>query len=345
MEIGRRAFLALGGLVTTLSTGAAARGRSLQGSREAVRSNVGHFSSGGPTERADYERITIPYKARKGIEWPNGARIAAICYIAAEYWEANIFSEDPKVKRSRDWLLMSEYSWYGFQNAIFRSMDLFDRHGLRTSALLSGLAGQYYPQIVEELKDRGHEIAAHEWDQSKSAWNQTRAEERESIRKTTTILEKAGGVRPVGWINPGARCSEDTVEFLVNENYLWHGDLRDDDLPYGVRYQGKTIVRIPHINSTHNDFTYYGFGGTRDFKFSPQKAFEYMKDVVDAYLERSKEEPLMMQIGHHPFVGANPARIVGIDKFLEYMRSKPGIWWCTYKDVAEYWKKTYLGGV
>lgn len=344
MKLGRRSFLSLGGLGATLSALSSSTSRAFQSSRETAGMNVGHFSKGGPTERADYERLSIPYKERKRILWPGGARIAAICYIAVEYWEENTISQDSKVKRKRDWLELSEHSWYNFQNAVFRSMDLFEEHGLKTSALVSGSAAQYYPQIIKELKDRGHEIAGHEWDQSKSSWNMTRDEERDSIRKTTAILQKVSGVRPVGWINPGARCSEDTIELLANENYLWHGDLRDDDLPYGIRYKGNTIVRIPHVNNTHNDFAYYGGGGTRDFKFSPQKAFEYLKDVVDAYVARSAQEPILMIIGNHPFVGSNPARIVGIDKALAYMRSLPGIWWCTYKEVAEYWKKTYLAG-
>src|SRR5258706_8282916 len=116
MKIGRRSLLALGGLGATLSALGTGAARAFQTSTETSSSGVGHFSKGGPTERGDYERLSIPYKERKKVVWPGGARIAAICYIAVEYWEENTVSQDPKVKRKRDWLELSEHSWYNFQN-------------------------------------------------------------------------------------------------------------------------------------------------------------------------------------------------------------------------------------
>lgn len=302
----------------------------------------GYFSKGGPMERADYERIKIPYKERKKATWPKAARLAVSFYIAAEYWEEGMGQEHDPIKRGPDWMSISQRSWYNFECGIFRSMEMFDKYGVKVSGLVSGLAAEYYPEIIKELAERGHEIAAHEWDQNLGSWKMTREEERESVRRTTRMVEKASGARPVGWINPGARPTSDTVEFLAAENYLWHGDLRDDDIPYGIRYNGKVLIRIPHCNLTHNDFSYFGLGGVGDFKFSPRTAVEYVKETLDAYVERSKEELLMMQLGNHPFVGSHPDRLVALDRILTYVKSLPGVWICTYKDIAEYWKNTYI---
>jgi hypothetical protein len=42
---------------------------------------------GGMTERADYTKIKIPYTERKGVTFPDGARVAVTFEFAAEYFE------------------------------------------------------------------------------------------------------------------------------------------------------------------------------------------------------------------------------------------------------------------
>ena len=127
---------------------------------------------------------------------------------------------------------------------------------------------------------------------------------------------------------------------VPGDDFQWHGDLRDDTLPYGIRYNGKTIVRIPHCNYTHNDPAVFGRAPT-DFHFSPQKGFEYSKETIEAQLEWAEHEPSVMQIGIHPFFGCYPDRMLTFDRTFAYLRSLPKskVWLCTYKELAEYWKK------
>lgn len=62
---------------------------------------------------------------------------------------------------------------------------------------------------------------------------------------------------PLGWLNPGAGCSERTFEILVDEGYLWNGDLRDDDLPYVIEVKGKILIEIPHRTMATNDLAWW----------------------------------------------------------------------------------------
>ena len=360
MGIGRRGFLAsLGGVGTALGALAGASSFSFaqqgagQGSGAAPRRTPGlsegksGFMTPGPkggfTERADYTKIKVPYKERKGVTFPDGARVAVLFELAAEYWEGGVAEQGPPGARTPNWNNISRTSWFNWEVGIPRAMDVLGRYDLKSTAIFNALGALYYPEIAKELADKGHEIAAHSWDHGVSVPSLSREQEQVSVRREIEVLTKASGVRPVGMLNNAGTGSSDTLEFIADAGFLWHGDWRDDTLPYGVRYKDKLLVRIPHCNYTHNDPAVFGRAPT-DFHFSPQKGFEYLKETIEAQLEWAEHEPSVMQIGIHPFFGCYPDRMLTFDRTFAYLRSLPKskVWLCTYKELAEYWKKTYL---
>ena len=361
MGIGRRGFLAsLGGVGTALGALAGASSFSFaqqgagQGSGAAPRRTPGlsegksGFMTPGPkggfTERADYTKIKVPYKERKGVTFPDGARVAVTFELAAEYWEAGLVGLAPlQTPRGPNWSSISRMSWFNWEVGIPRIIDVYEQYDIKSTAIFNALGALYYPEIAKELADKGHEIAAHSWDHGVGVPTLSREQEQVSVRREIEVLTKASGVRPVGMLNNGGNGSSDTLEFIADAGFLWHGDWRDDTLPYGIRYKDKLLVRIPHCNYTHNDPAVFGRAPT-DYHQSPQKSFEYLKETIEAQLEWAKREASVMQIGTHPFFGCYPDRMLTFDRTFAYLRSlgKSKVWLCTYKELAEYWKKTYL---
>ncbi|MEK7210407.1 MAG: polysaccharide deacetylase family protein, partial [Candidatus Binatota bacterium] len=94
---------------------------------------------------------------------------------------------------------------YAFKAGIWRIMEILDRCEVKATCFISGLAAEKEPAIIKELSQRGHEIAAHSYDQSQQLFMMTRDQEKEAIHKSVVALEKASGQRPVGWISPGTR--------------------------------------------------------------------------------------------------------------------------------------------
>ena len=76
-------------------SGPAAAPRSARGLSEGKSGFMTPGPSGGMTERADYKKIKIPYKERKGVTFPNGARLCVTFELAAEYWEAGAIGLSP----------------------------------------------------------------------------------------------------------------------------------------------------------------------------------------------------------------------------------------------------------
>jgi peptidoglycan/xylan/chitin deacetylase (PgdA/CDA1 family) len=363
MGTARRSFLASLGGIGTLLAGAksfslaqeAARPASgtPQGLARKLSVGMSGFMTPGPrggmTERADYIKIKVPYKERKGVTFPDGARMAVLFEFATEYFEGGRLGGVTETgvpyqtPRGPNWSQIARTSWFNWECGIQRALDVYDRYGIKATSIFSALGAVYYPQVAKEIAQRGHEIATHGWDESVSSAVLSREIERQSVRREIDVLTEATGVRPVGMLNQAGSPSADSLEFIADENFLWHGDLRDDTLPYGIRYKDKVLVRIPHCNYTHNDPALFGRGPT-EYHLSPQKAAEYLKETIDAQLEWAEHEPSVMEIGIHPFFGCYPDRMLTFDRTFAYLRSLPKskVWLATYKELAEYWKKNYI---
>src|SRR5439155_512067 len=77
----------------------------------------------------------------------------------------------------------------------------------------------------------------------------TAEEEREEIRTCMKLFQDFVGMRPTGWLTSGMRHTERTLEILADEGFLWHGDAVNDDNPYPVNMNGKTMIIVPYKNA------------------------------------------------------------------------------------------------
>jgi peptidoglycan-N-acetylglucosamine deacetylase len=48
----------------------------------------------------------------------------------------------------------------------------------------------------------------------------------------------------------------------------------------------------------------------------------------------------MFILTQHPHVGGRRSRIVQLDRLITYIKSKPGVWFATMEQVANYVKRT-----
>jgi peptidoglycan/xylan/chitin deacetylase (PgdA/CDA1 family) len=106
--------------------------------------------------------------------WPNGAKIAVSFVINYEeggerslldgdsqtesvLWEqahvpVRVASRDPKIE--------SDYE-YGSRVGVWRLLNMFEKHGIPTTAYAVGLALEKNPLVAKAFVDGGHEIASH----------------------------------------------------------------------------------------------------------------------------------------------------------------------------------------
>ncbi len=293
-----------------------------------------------------YKKIKIPFKERRErVRWPEKKILAVHMYVAAEWWGREYLPGGKLLDLGN----LSHEEEYNFDVALWRILDVLDRYDCKITFLCSGGGAKFRPDVLQEIKQRGHEVAGHGYYQSRSParMGMDRDLETEDIVETTAILESIWGKRPLGWLNPGAGCSAQTFEILLDEGYLWNGDLRDDDLPYGIKVKDKILIEIPHRTMTTNDLAWWsgrqGVSSIIKAQRNPREAVEFFRETFDAYYATAiREGAQAMTYGIHPYLSCYPDRIEAIAKMIAYMKSCPEVWFPTYDTLAQYWKDNYV---
>jgi peptidoglycan/xylan/chitin deacetylase (PgdA/CDA1 family) len=119
--------------------------------------------------------------------------------------------------------------------AVPRILDLLGRHTVAASFCIPGHTAYAYPHLVEEIRDRGHEIVHHGFVHEAPNSLDERAE-RAALQSGLDALERTAGVRPVGYRSPSWELSERSVELLLEYGFRYDSScMAQDFYPYFLR--------------------------------------------------------------------------------------------------------------
>jgi len=276
--------------------------------------------------------------------WPKGARLALSLVIAYEeggeraisngddcsethLCEAVALSPPPVGKR----LLGSESIFeYGSRVGIWRLIRILTERCLTATVWAVGQAVERNPLPVQAMAKAGFEIASHHY-----RWIDYQeipeAQEREHLRKAIAAIEKAIGIRPVGFFH---WCGPNTRRLVVEEGgFLYDSEALNDDLPYWVEVVGKRHLVIPYALDS-NDWRYSALPGWA----TGEDFFNYNRATFDQLYEEGEHAPKMMTVGLHARLSGRPGRAHALAKFLDYVISHKDVWVCTRRQIAEHWR-------
>lgn len=246
--------------------------------------------------------------------WPGGARLGIFFRVALEGWSDGTWPSfgpmgNPLQPGTPD---LNALGWveYGARRGIHRILDVLERQGLSTSMLVCGVLAERYPDMLRRIAETGHEIVAHSWGMDVIPAYLDEDAERANIGRTTDALERACGVRPMGWISPRASPSARTARLLAEAGYAWHGDTMNDDLPYVVRFGERSITAFPggmEMNDTPHAIRYGN---------APRQMLELFEDWLD-YVVHHERGAVRLNPSIHGHVFG---RLSGIGVFEELIR-------------------------
>ena len=292
----------------------------------------------------DYPRDMIGYGATPpAANWPGGARLALSFVINYEEGgENNILHGDPasetflseivgaKPYEARHMSMESMYE-YGSRAGFWRLHRLFQRHQLPVTVYGIAMAMERNPDVVSAMLEANWEIASHgyRWIDYQFVSEET---EREHMTKAIDIHERLTGSKPLGWYT--GRDSPNTRKLVLeHDHFLYDSDSYADDLPYWHQHQGGNHLVIPYTLD-NNDMKFVapqGFNAGDQF-------YTYLKDSFDIlYAEGGR----MMNVGLHCRVVGKPGRAASLERFLEYVATKPDVWITRRMDIANHWHQQH----
>jgi len=269
--------------------------------------------------------------ARTGLKltpksWPNGARVAV----------ALSFDDDTEAPLLRDGNTSPttlSASDFGAQTGTGRILAMLDKYQIPASFFVTGVDALLHPEMLAAIQKSGrHEIAVHGWIHEFPP-RLTDGEEERLLDKAIDYLTKATGKRPVGYRAPSWAFSPVTLDLIRKKGFLYDSSLQAMDEPYEIVSRGQPTGLIElAIDWTLTETPYLGQNGHMP---SPEQLYKLYRDEFDgAYAEHT-----MFVLTLHPYLSGHRAPMKHLEDFVAYMKSKPGVWFATCQQIAEYVKK------
>ena len=279
------------------------------------------------------------------VRWPNDARIAVSVVVnyeeGAEYslldgdshHETNGEVPSPVPSPQRD-LFNESFFEYGSRVGVWRLLNLLEKYEVSSTFFCCALALERNPEVAKEIVAKGHEVCGHGY-----RWEEyhllDQDAERQAIEKTVASLTRTTGQRPLGWFTRYGP-SINTRQLVVDEGgFIYDSGAFNDDLPYFVPVNDKPWLVVPYSMET-NDARFWrgGLSSIRDF-------YEYLKDSFDCLYDEGRSHPKMMSVGLHCRIAGRPARSKAVERFLDYAKGFPGVWFARRVDIARWWLEHY----
>jgi len=262
--------------------------------------------------------------------WPNGAKVAVALSFDVDTETLSLRNGDTSPSR----LSVGEY---GARSGLPRILSLLERYQINATFFIPGVSAKLHPEEVKRIAAAGHELGIHGWIHEWTA-SLERDEERMLMERSLDTLEELGGRRPVGIRTGSWEYSPNTLELIKELGLIYDSSLMADDIPYEVVSEGRPtgVVELP-VEWILDDYPYFGFNrfsSTRPY-IPPSGVYE----VWAAEFDMAYEEGSMFLLTMHPQVIGHRSRIAMLERLIQHMRSRPGVWFGTHEQVARHAKE------
>lgn len=228
-------------------------------------------------------------------------------------------------------LSMESIYEYGSRAGFWRLHRLFTKYNIPVTVFGVTMAMQRHPEAVKAMLDADWEMASHamRWIHYQ---DMSIEQERQLIEDSINLHESLTGSKPKGWYT--GRTSPNTLKLIAErDDILYCADSYADDLPYYDRHYDKPLLMVPYTLDT-NDMR---FATPQGFN-SGEQFFQYLKDAFDVLYAEGESQPKMLSIGLHCRIIGRPARMMALERFIEYVQQHDRVWCCTREAIAEHWK-------
>jgi len=244
-----------------------------------------------------------------------------------------------------------------------RILNLLDKYDIKGTFYVPGHTALHYPSETKEIVSRGHDIGSHGmYHQPKEVGllgtNTTVEEMRGYLRQQLDAIEKVTGTRPTGFRSPIVDYGADMPQLLLEEGYLYDSSMQGSDFvpyrlrigdqyqfeePYDIKYgNASKIVEIPFMwdldDFPHYEFMSYYLDPTNGwYGAAPLSSPDKVKEVWLGHFDYMYESIPggVYTTCQHPQCTGRGMRLKFFEDIIQYMRSKPDVWFTTHREIAE----------
>lgn len=264
--------------------------------------------------------------------WPSGAKVAV----------ALSFDVDNATPQLRSGDLGSEVmsrGEYGAVDGLPRILAVLAKQNVPASFYIPAVSSLLHPKMVKDIlaAKQKHEIGIHGWIHEDLPALNDQAKEQEMLNKAIETITQSIGKKPVGYRAPSWHFSQYTMAQVKAAGFLYDSSLMSSDDAYEILMDQKPtgVIELP-IERIVDDAPY--FGAASGSLPSP----ELVETIFQSEFDVAYNEGGLYVLTMHPHYTGHRSRAAALEKLIVHMKSKPGVWFATEEQIANYIKTTVM---
>ena len=261
--------------------------------------------------------------------WPNGAKVAVGLSFDVDNATAALSTGN------LDYELLSRGE-YGAVDGLPRILRMLDRQQVPSSFFFPAASAVLHPDMIKQIQASklAHEIGVHGWIHERLPLLNNEQEEQRLLNLSIATLTKMIGKRPVGYRAPSWKFSKWTMGQVKAAGFLYDSSLMASDDAYEILLDGKPtgVVELP-IERILDDAPYYGSNADGS---NPSDTDVY--EVFRSEFDVAHDENGLYLLTMHPHMIGHRSRVAMLERLVQYMKKKGGVWFATHEQIANHVK-------
>ncbi|UOD51088.1 polysaccharide deacetylase family protein [Orrella daihaiensis] len=202
------------------------------------------------------------------------------------------------------------FAWvdYGMRAGLPRMIQAIRERGLPASTSINASVLDAYPGAAEAMLQAGWEFIGHGLHQ-KSV--QQAGNEEDVVTQALDKLRRFSGQAVAGWLSPGLRETERSLEVFKSAGVRYVFDWCMDDLPNWMRTDQGPILSMPY-NLELNDSVVYAIE-----KHATGQFLERTQRTLRLFEREAQQRPRVLALGLHPHLMGVPHRFGEFEEMLD----------------------------
>ncbi|MDH2902027.1 MAG: polysaccharide deacetylase [archaeon] len=239
---------------------------------------------------------------------------------------------------------------YGAKCGVPRILELLEKHRIVTTFFIPGHTIETYPEVCDEIRKHGHEIACHNYCHE-NPLELNYQEENRVIRKGIRAIEWLTGKEPIGYRSPAWDVGPNTIKILENNGFQYDSSLMGDDKPYRCRTGDKASLHRKYLFGKHSKILELPVTWSLDdfWRFemvlaspptmgvnTPKQVFEMWSSEFE--FQYNNVPGGLFNSVCHPQVSGRGHRLIFLDNLIQFMKGYKGVWFARCADVLSCWR-------